>query len=156
MLVFASVRKLYGRAAAVVFLLIMSVFAVFSFNYNQITPKLLLLAAAGVVFITIKANIAESSIRCMLTGILTGMAFRLDLTVLMLWFVLIVFVLSLILLALQLSKLYRAYSDEGAPRKSARSIPLNRTAYSMLEGLLSPPSLCSLALFLISAIIFLI
>lgn len=69
---------------------------------------------------------------------------------------LIAFVLSLILLALQLSKLYRAYSDEGAPRESARSIPLNRTAYSMLEGLLSPLSLCSLALFLIAAIIFLI
>ena len=70
--------------------------------------------------------------------------------------VLIALVVSLILLALQLSKLYKAYSDEGAPREGARSIPLNRTAYSMLEGLLSPLSLCSLALFLIAAIIFLI
>ena len=75
---------------------------------------------------------------------------------LFIYLVLIVMVVALILLTLQLSKLYRAYSVEEASSGNTRSMPLDRTLFSIVEALLSPFALCSFAVFLIASIIFLI
>ena len=75
---------------------------------------------------------------------------------LFIYLVLIVMAVALIFLALQLSKLYKAYSVKEAPSDTTRSKPLNRTLFAIVEALLSLPAICSYVLFLIAAIILLI
>ena len=70
--------------------------------------------------------------------------------------VLILAVGALILLCLQLSKLYRLYSVKQESLAETRSMPLYRTAHDMAEALLSPFAICSIVIFLVASIILII